>query len=88
MEHRAHGLPAEADARRDHADPLALGTGQDDLSAPEDKGIGRAQGRLQGRTLGIRRWTHEEGCCVSHTFQYGGVPTKLSETALDVCSWP
>ena len=55
MDHVAHGLPAEADARRDHAHPLALGAGQEDLGTTEDKGIRRAQGGLQGLALRVRR---------------------------------
>jgi hypothetical protein len=61
-----HGLPAEADAGGDHPDRLALGTGQDDLRRPEDKGVGRVQAVLQGLALHIRRWTDEQGC-FSHT---------------------
>ena len=62
----AHGLPAEADAGRDHADRLALGAGQDDLGPPEDKGVGRAQAVLQGLALRVRRRTDDQWC-FSHT---------------------
>ena len=71
MDDVAHGLSAEADARRDHAHLLTLGAGQDDLGATEDKGIGRVQGRLQGLTLAIHQGTDEERMCCVHTFQYG-----------------
>ena len=84
MDHLAHGLPAEADPRRDHAHLLAPGAGQDDLGTTEDKGIGRAQGGLQGLTLRIRGNTDEERFCCLHTFQYGDLPTKPPETALAV----
>src|SRR5207253_1498363 len=55
---------------------------QEDLRPTEDKGIVRAQGRLQGLTLRVREGTHEERLCCAHTLQYGALPTKLSETAL------
>ena len=61
-----HGLPAEADARRDHAGLLALRARQDDLRPPEDKRVGRAQAVLQRLALRVRQWT-DEHWCFSHT---------------------
>ncbi len=51
MDHGAHRLAAEAHARGDPADALAVGARQHDLRAPEDKGIGRAQAVLQGASV-------------------------------------
>jgi hypothetical protein len=35
-------------------------TGQQDLATAQSEGIRRAQSRLQGLTLGVAQWTHED----------------------------
>ncbi len=54
-----HRLVVAAHLLGDAGSALAAGAGQQDLAAPQDKGVLRAQPRGHARTLGVREGTHK-----------------------------
>ena len=67
MDHGAHTLRREADARGDLSAALPGGARQHDLSTAQDKGIGRTQIVPQYLALRVRQRTHKEGSGSTHT---------------------
>src|SRR6187200_3463827 len=59
---------------------LAPRASEQDLTAAEDEGVGRAQTVLQGLALGVRKWTHEDRS--SHADHRSILRTTYSEDAL------
>src|SRR5215471_9255611 len=76
----ADGLVVAAQGLANHAGRLTTGTGKQDLTASQHKGIGRAQPLLQGVLFVLGQWTDIDR--FSHTKEYTTFPNTLRGTAL------
>jgi hypothetical protein len=59
MDGVANGLVVAAEGPSDLLSVYSMGIGEQDLAAAHDEGIRRAQTRLQGLTLVLRKLTYE-----------------------------
>jgi hypothetical protein len=76
----ADGLIVAAQGLANQAGRLATGTGEQDLTATQDKGIGRAQPLLQGVLFVFGQRTDING--FFHAQEYTTFPNTLRGTAL------
>jgi hypothetical protein len=81
MDHRADRLVAASDRGGERARPFFTGAGQEDLSAAEDEGVGRAQGGLQRLALRVRQGPDVQRLG-THAAPYHTRQTKPAEPAL------
>src|SRR5262249_36887100 len=80
MQRIADGLVVAAQGLANHAGRLTTGTGEQDLTASQHKGIGRAQPLLQGVLFVLGQGTDIDR--FSHTKEYTTFPNTLRGTAL------
>ncbi len=82
MDDIAHGLVVTAEALANQPGMFAPRTGAQDLTAAEDKGIGRTEAGIDGLLFGVGEGADKNWS--SHTRHDTTFPTMLLETALGV----
>ena len=80
MQRMADGLVVAAQGLANHAGRLTTGTGTQDVTASQRKGIGRAPSLLQGVLFVLGQWMDRER--FSPTKEYTTFPNTLRGTAL------